>query len=72
MIRLSVENYCENCPEFEPHVHKDKYELYSVTNPESVVHTLITCEHQDRCNQIKKMIQQEMDIKDSQQEKEIK
>lgn len=52
MIRLEVEEYCENCPEFTPEVEKptvlyancEVYEVYG--------DTIIRCECRNRCRRI--------------------
>ena len=43
MIFLQVENYCQNCPEFEPRCYA----------------TFIKCEHEVRCRLMKKYIEQQ-------------
>ena len=56
MIRLVVEKYCDNCPEFEAHVEKNIDVLRSFS-PDSIrgyyekslTNTTITCEHSARC-----------------------
>ncbi len=45
MIRLYVEAYCHNCPNFEPAVEKlDCGYCDTVLNE-----TVVKCEHHDRC-----------------------
>ena len=46
MVKLEIEEYCDNCPEFDAHVEKD-------------VNTNITCEHKDKCRCLKDMIEKE-------------
>lgn len=51
MIALQVENYCQNCPDFEPYCNR----LYSLQS----VETLVQCVHKDRCKEIKTYIEQQ-------------
>ena len=53
MIALQVENYCQNCPDFEPYCNR----LYSLDDH---VETLVQCVRKDRCKEIKKYIEQQM------------
>lgn len=58
MIKLYVEDYCANCPEFEPEVDKEDYGIvyaeigFHHPNPsQSQMHeTTITCSHATRCS----------------------
>ena len=46
MIKLEVEEYCDNCPEFDTHVEKETlFAGYS----KKYYCTYITCEHKDKC-----------------------
>lgn len=49
MIKLDIDEYCNNCPEFESDVKKDV--IYFGKAP--IVNTIITCEHRERCRSIK-------------------
>ena len=55
MIVLKVEDYCHNCPEFEPDVSKDEQELveFDMMNRCEKRHVLcdttVTCHHRYRC-----------------------
>jgi hypothetical protein len=53
MIKLYVEGYCQNCPDFEPEVEKLEHDSYSVEYNEHVCccETVITCKYRDRCRQ---------------------
>lgn len=51
MIFLQVENYCQNCPEFEPRCLR----LAKLGEHD----TFIECEHEDRCRTMKKYIEQQ-------------
>ena len=60
MIILNVADYCHNCPEFEAHVEKDilKYKDFTSDKEHLVgVNTNISCEHRDRCEEIRKFIE---------------
>lgn len=46
MINLIVENYCHNCPGFEPDVKKYEYESGS---GDEINTTDIYCKHKVRC-----------------------
>ena len=62
MIYLNVNDYCQDCPEFEAHVEKDilKYEDFTSDKAHLVgVNTNISCEHRDRCEEIRKFIEKE-------------
>lgn len=54
MITLKVDEYCHNCPEFEPSV--DRTTMCSddfFGNPSMVLtETVVTCEHKQRCQSI--------------------
>ena len=53
MIKLEVEKYCENCPEFEADVDKTSYISSSMQSiHESFCNTVISCEHKNRCRVI--------------------
>lgn len=58
MIKLQVEEYCSNCPEFEPYVDRDVLEYYDFNLNEvyTEVNTIVSCEHKDRCNRSRKSI----------------
>ena len=50
MIRLEVEKYCQNCPEFEPDVVK--FQLGFDNDPTTTNDTRIMCEHREHCERI--------------------
>ena len=58
MIKLEVEKYCENCPEFEASVEQNVIGMAAydslATQPihESFCNTVISCEHRERCRVI--------------------
>ena len=47
MIKLEVEEYCDDCPEFDAHI--EKAVLFDGCSKE-YCNTNITCEHKDKCN----------------------
>ena len=47
MIKLKVENYCQNCNDFEPDVYKSKKYGGDTT-------TIVSCEYEKRCYNIYK------------------
>lgn len=51
MIKLSVADYCHNCPNFEPEVDKAEYSTFELDFLEDRVHveTVVMCMHRDRC-----------------------
>lgn len=53
MIKLEVDKYCDNCPEFESHVIKNTIYCNSTT----ITNTIIECEHRERCRSIKKFLE---------------
>ena len=65
MISLDVENYCHDCPDFDPICDK----LYAGNAPYL---TLVSCENKDRCKNLKKYIEQQITRKerDEQRRKE--
>lgn len=56
MIKLEVEEYCDDCPEFDARVEKAVlFDGYS----KEYRNTNITCEHKDKCKRLKDMIEKE-------------
>lgn len=47
MISLNVEDYCLNCPDFEPDCVT--VELGSFTTSKSLIDTVVRCKHKDKC-----------------------
>lgn len=54
MIRLQVEKYCHNCPEFEAQVEKEHCYTYK---DGSVTNTTVTCEHRSKCECIRECVE---------------
>ena len=62
MICLDVNDYCHNCQEFEAHVEKNILEYKDFISDKMHfvgVKTNISCEHRDRCEEIRKFIEKE-------------
>lgn len=53
MIKLDVEDYCHNCNEFEPDVHREH--LYFAGKDK--LETVVRCEHRIRCESIKNYLE---------------
>lgn len=53
MIELKVEDYCQECTQFEP--ESDTSKLFDENKV--LVHTRIMCTHRHFCNHIYKMIE---------------
>lgn len=57
-IKLIVEDYCENCPNFEPDINRIQFERFSDEFHEYVYicDTLIKCKTRATCHCIEKQI----------------
>ena len=51
MIRLDVEKYCHNCPDFEPEVEKTECSMFDIDFLEDRVHVeiVVMCKYRNRC-----------------------
>lgn len=58
MIRLEVEDYCQDCRAFEPET--DTNVLYSV-NGEFSVETVITCERRNWCRNLVRYLEKRVE-----------
>lgn len=56
MIKLEVEEYCDDCPAFDAHVEK---EVLFAGYFKQYYNTNITCEHKDKCKRLKVWIEKE-------------
>lgn len=67
MIKLNVAKYCYNCPEFEAHVEKMKFDSFSTEDHCDVTkcETVITCEYSERCEAIRRHLMRNWDISES-------
>lgn len=52
MIQLNVENYCQECPDFDPVTER----LYAGGE---VAMIIVSCEHKERCERIKRYLEEE-------------
>lgn len=62
MIKLLIEDYCHECPEFEP--IKVGGHAYLAIDGGDVVHledTKVMCEHATMCHRIKKHLEEKRD-----------
>lgn len=55
MIILDIDDYCNNCNEFDADVEKDMVVLSNIhkSNPTCKCTTTITCKHRFRCQNIR-------------------
>lgn len=49
MIRLLVDEYCHNCPNFEPYAMR-------ASSLDGFIDTRVVCEYHDKCKSIKKYL----------------
>ena len=61
MITLKVEDYCQNCDEFDPHVVR-------IYNGLGLYHTEVMCGHSSKCAKIAKLIKEVKSCNDVQRE----
>ena len=59
MIQLSIEDYCQDCPDFNARVDRDT--LYDNRNIKTGYCTSITCQYAHRCRNIARMIKKQME-----------
>lgn len=64
MIKVLVEDYCHNCPEFEPDVHRESFRFDYSFIPEEKMNTTIYCVHKDRCRGIRAYLNDQKEKKD--------
>jgi hypothetical protein len=68
MIELTIDPYCQNCPEFEPDVDKNVYTLNSMDfrleDPITKCDTTITCKHKLRCKSMMRQLKKEQEKND--------
>lgn len=60
MITLDVDQWCNNCPEFEAEVDKDTYlsnDFMVEEKPIYTTDTKITCKHRQRCRSMVKELE---------------
>lgn len=58
MIKLSIEEYCHNCPDFEAEVEKDTVEVYDFDSfgTTEKTDTTIKCANCERCDAIRQYL----------------
>lgn len=75
MINLLIDEYCENCPDFEPEV--DKTELYNDMGDvihgmgDAIHNTEISCAHRERCRSIKDYLEATVTVDKAKGEKDV-
>lgn len=57
MIKLEIENYCQDCLYFEAEVYKEYFEDYY---GRKLPNTYISCKNADKCRCIKRYLEKEM------------
>lgn len=62
MITLKVEDYCQNCPDFEPRSEKFTYEGWDNEKLEHMCRrdTFVTCENALKCSLIASRLKEKM------------
>lgn len=58
MIELRVENYCQNCDEFEPVAEVMK--SYDIAMEDKEGLTKVSCKHAHRCSELIRYLKKEM------------
>lgn len=65
MIELKVEAYCQNCPDFEGEVHKEKFYSDDFKNfdrePIIFSETVVTCAKANRCAGLVRYLKKEIE-----------
>ena len=57
MIKLKVEGYCHECPDFDARVNTKIDELTNGDEVIRVINTTVTCTHATRCKAIKRYLE---------------
>lgn len=57
MIRLCVEDYCQDCPEFKPET--STVQMYDFTL-DGYLNTIVHCEHQKRCDNFMRYLKRKL------------
>lgn len=61
MIKIEVEDYCQNCLDFEADVAKPE-RLYSGCEPVTIFgDTVVRCEYRKRCASIKRYLEKQIE-----------
>ena len=65
MIKLKVEDYCQNCPDFKGEVHKEKFHSDNFMNfdrePIIFSETVVTCVKAHRCANLVRYLKKEIE-----------
>ena len=59
MIRLDIQEYCDNCLDFSPAVDRPQ-KAFGLDGTVVQTDTIITCEHATRCEMIKRYLTRKM------------
>lgn len=62
MIRLDIEDYCQQCLDFNPDVLKPEREISKTlngTHSASYSDTIVRCKYRKRCDGIKRFLEQQ-------------
>lgn len=66
MIRLDVEQYCHECPDFEPDVQRPEKDILYGSDPSgrslqlvSMSDTIIRCKYRDRCRALSRYLEKQ-------------
>ena len=60
-ITLKVDDYCQECPEFEPDVHRQV--IYGMD--ERMFDTTIRCEHRGKCDRLIEYLEKKIKEKET-------
>lgn len=60
MIKLYTDEYCDDCPDFEPEVYKDTDCAWHYDGSGPMVATEIYCKHRARCACVSKHLEQKL------------
>ena len=55
-IMLYVDDWCEDCADFEPEVHRCRSMIFGDDQSRSCTETTVTCVNRDKCHAIYKFI----------------
>ena len=53
MIELKIENYCQDCPDFEAAQKKDSFCYEDLLEKREIVNITVYCEFAERCKAMK-------------------
>ena len=61
MIKLDVQEYCQECPAFDPVKHMVTEKFMSLGEPVEMITTHIRCRDWKRCKQIERYLRKELE-----------